>query len=91
VSGTGDQRAGDWVGTSVRCRSGYRADERPLSFDLHGKRLEIRRLLRSWIEPNCRYFKVLAEDGRSYLLRVDERDDRWSAKPVAERSPAPIP
>ena len=86
MSGTDRPEGSDWVGASVRCLSGYRADETPLSFDLHGKRLEIRRILRAWIEPNRRCFKVLAEDDRSYLLRVDEREDRWSAKPVFKRS-----
>ena len=80
-----DSSMTDWGDTSVRCYSGYRADERPTSFSLQGSELEVRRILRSWREPNCRCFKVLAEDGRSYLLRHDEHDDRWSVKRVEPR------
>ena len=30
-----------------------------------------------WLDPACRYFKVLAHDGRKYVLRHDTVSGDW--------------
>ncbi len=66
-----------WSPTRVRCLSGYRADERPISFLLDGVDTEIRSILASWREPGYQYFKIKTKDGRVYEIRHHEYEDFW--------------
>lgn len=61
----------------VECHSGYKADEKPVSFILDEKKLMIEEIIDQWRGPEFEYFKVLADDGKAYLLRYDERNDEW--------------
>ena len=56
----------------VECYSGYKADEKPISFILDGKKLMVEKVIDQWRNPEFDYFKVLADDGKAYLLRNDE-------------------
>ncbi len=62
---------------SVRCYSGARANERPVSFLLGEKRYVITDIIDRWYGPDYLYFKVRADDGNVYILRCDERQDQW--------------
>jgi hypothetical protein len=53
----------------VECYSGYKADERPISFILNETKLMVDEILDQWHSPDCEYFKVLADDGNRYLLK----------------------
>jgi hypothetical protein len=71
--------------TSVQAYSGYKHNERPLAFDLHGKRYTVTAILDRWYEgapepgkPYLDYFKVLADDGQCYILRYNGMFDAWS-------------
>jgi hypothetical protein len=55
----------------VECYSGYKADERPISFILDGVKVMVDELIDQWHGPDCEYFKVLADDGNRYLLRCN--------------------
>ena len=67
----------------VRCYSGFKANERPLSFTLCGRELLVMDIEGSWFEEDetsrerraC--FRVRADDGDLYLLSCDEKRDDW--------------
>jgi len=73
-----------WQSTAVRCFAGYRENERPLSFLVDDREIEVRTILDSWREPDHLFFRVEAEDGRVYEIRHHEYDDLWQV-----RVPAP--
>lgn len=64
----------------VECYAGYKADERPLRFR-SGERdsltFEVVEVLDQWYGIDCRCFKVLADDGNTYILRHNEKEDEW--------------
>ncbi len=62
----------------VQCYSGYRAEERPLSFQLGERRYRVDCVEDQWYSPAAVYFRVLADDGNRYVLRHDEERDAWS-------------
>ena len=62
----------------VECYSGYRADERPLRFELCGRRFEVVEVEDRWYSPGVTYFRVRAGDGNYYVLRHDEGTDAWT-------------
>ena len=58
----------------VETYSGYRADERPLRFESKGRKLEATRLLDRWYGPDYSYFRIVADDGNTYVLRQETSD-----------------
>ena len=62
----------------VECYAGYRADERPLNFELCGRRFEVAEVEDRWYSPAVIYFRVRATDGNFYVLRHDEGMDVWT-------------
>jgi hypothetical protein len=62
----------------VECHAGYRADERPLRFELRGRVFEVVEVEDRWYSPGAIYFRVRAEDGNFYILRHDEGMDVWT-------------
>ncbi len=61
----------------VECHAGSRADEAPVRFYLGARRIEVTEILDRWLAPDHRYFKVLGDDGDTYILRHDAAADRW--------------
>lgn len=74
-----------WNRTKVKCLAGSRANERPLSFLVGEAEIEVRTVVESWREPDYLYFKVEAEDGRTYILRHHEYVDSWQARESLQR------
>lgn len=62
----------------VECYSGYKSDERPISFTLAGRKFMIEDVLDRWYGPDDDYFKVKAEDKNTYILKYNRREDLWS-------------
>ncbi len=62
---------------SVQTYAGYKGDERPVSFSLEGRNFRIREIVDRWYDPDLCCFKVIADDGGTYLLRHDLNDDAW--------------
>jgi len=60
----------------VECYAGYKADERPISFILDGHKLMVEQITDRWLGPEFEFFKVLADNGKAYLLKCD-RDGEW--------------
>ncbi|MHC4548591.1 MAG: hypothetical protein ACYTEZ_07420 [Planctomycetota bacterium] len=56
----------------VECYAGYRGEQEPRRLWLDEREVEVVEVLDRWLDPHHRYFKVLAADGRIYLLRHDE-------------------
>jgi hypothetical protein len=61
----------------VSCYAGHTAHERPVGFELGGKKYSIAAILDRWYGPDHLYFKVIADDGNEYILRYDESTDGW--------------
>jgi hypothetical protein len=72
----------------VECYAGYRADERPLCFELGETTLQVAEVQDRWYSPGAIYFRVLASDSNVYILRHDEAEDEWSLE--AFRAPARV-
>ena len=62
---------------TVQTYAGYKGDERPISFSRDGRILRIKEIVDRWYDPDHNMFKVLADDGRTYLLRHDMNADTW--------------
>ena len=62
----------------VDAYSGYKANERPLSFELDEEIYCIASIEDRWLDPDAEYFKVRTTDGKVFLLRYDEREDEWT-------------
>lgn len=63
----------------MRCYSGYKADERPVSFLLQdGERRTVENVIDQWYGEDHTYFKVLADDHMVYVLRHDRGLDEWA-------------
>lgn len=67
----------------VKAYSGYKANERPVSFEYRGKNHTVLDIADRWYEgygggAALDYFRVQADDGRQYLLRYNSLFDVWS-------------
>lgn len=61
----------------VECYAGHRGEETPRSLVFGGKRIAVTEVLDSWLAPDHRYFKLLCEDGATYLVRHDPAAACW--------------
>ncbi len=62
---------------TVECYAGHRGEETPRRLALGGRRVEVVEVVDRWYGPDHRYFKLRGDDGATYLVRHDERSDRW--------------
>lgn len=69
----------------VECYSGYRANERPVSFIFGRRKYMVDRIIDQWRSPGSDYFKVLADDGKGYLLMYDSMEDNWVLEKTFEQ------
>jgi len=61
----------------VETYSGYKADERPVSFALHDKVFKVKECIDQWYGEGYAYFKVKADDGCTYIMRHHMDNDQW--------------
>lgn len=61
----------------VRSYSGFKADEKPLSFSIGDRTLKVEEVLDNWYGEGHEYFKLRAEDGYVYIIRHDTGRDEW--------------
>jgi len=66
------------VKIQVECYSGHKADERPIKFSLGNTVLFVDSIQDQWYGPSDLYFRVLADDGNTYVIRHNERTDEWT-------------
>ena len=70
----------------VNAHSGYRGEEAPRKITLHGKEIEVVKILSRWIEEASedraikRFFKVKGSDGSIREIYYDEKNMEWFLK-----------
>ena len=62
---------------SVECYAGHRGEQEPRAFTLGETRFAVVEILDRWLDPEHRYFKVAADDGRRFILRHDSASGEW--------------
>jgi hypothetical protein len=70
----------------VESYSGYKANERPTLFFLRSTRVRVVDIIDRWYGTDHDFFKVLADDGRVYLLKWQRFTDEWFLVKVVERA-----
>lgn len=61
----------------VASYAGYRGEQEPLRLWFDDRAVEVSEILDRWIAPDHRYFKMLGDDGCTYIIRHDTRTERW--------------
>jgi hypothetical protein len=61
----------------VEAYAGYKGEETPRAFTIHGVRQEVREIMARWYTERYSFFKLRAEDGHCYVLRYDLDGMRW--------------
>jgi hypothetical protein len=70
---------------TVMAYSGYKANERPLSFEVKGRKYTVTNIADRWYGEDDDYFKVAADDGKVYIIKWNRPMDRWFLVRVLER------
>jgi len=61
----------------VDCYAGYRGEETPRRFTLGDRTYEVKEVVDRWTGPDHRYFRILADDGGTYIIRHDVESGLW--------------
>jgi hypothetical protein len=61
----------------VECYAGHRGEETPRRLSLDGRSVDLVEVLDCWLGTDHRYFKMLGDDGATYILRQDVRSEHW--------------
>ncbi len=61
----------------VKTYSGFKTNEKPLSFTKDGIENEITEIVDAWVGVQYDYWKVKVESGERYLLKVNREKDIW--------------
>ena len=61
----------------VQCYSGFKVNEKPVSFCLRHQTYKVKEILDRWYGETSVYFKIKADDENIYLLKYDEWQDEW--------------
>jgi hypothetical protein len=69
---------------TVMAYSGYKANERPLSFEVEGRKHTVTSIPDRWYGENDDYFKVVGDDGKVYIIKWNRPRDRWFLMNVSE-------
>ena len=62
---------------TVRCYSGYRADETPRSIQFGSLVVRVKKIQDRWLSTDHRYFKLVGEDAATYIIRQDMETQAW--------------
>ncbi len=61
----------------VACYAGYRGEQEPQRVWFGERKVEVVDIVDRWLAPDHRYFKLLGDDGGTYIIRHDESTGRW--------------
>ena len=61
----------------VNAYSGYKANERPVSFSKGELKIKIIKIIDRWTDPARDYFRVEGDDGKFYTIHWDKELDIW--------------
>jgi hypothetical protein len=74
----------DYEAVDVKCYSGYKSSERPVSFTFQNRNREVSKIVDRWYEGGCEanqptldYFKIYTTDGEEFVLRYNSFFDAW--------------
>ena len=72
----------------VQCYSSYKADQRPIRFELNGRDYFVEEVLDQWYGLDAIYFKVRADDTNLYILRrsTSTPEEEWSLESFRQES-----
>jgi hypothetical protein len=73
----------------VEDHPGDHGDPEPVALWLGDRRLQVLEVVDRWFAPAMRWFRVHAEDGQLYVLRLDETTRRWELAALT-RQVAPV-
>ncbi len=68
----------------VNAYSGYKANERPLSFLYRQEKIEVEEVMDKWYGVESDYFKIRANDGKVYLIKWNRILDVWTLEKMIE-------
>ncbi len=57
--------------------SGYKANERPLHFLVDGEDIKVREIVDRWYGEDHDFFKVVGDDGHTYVLKWHRSQGEW--------------
>jgi hypothetical protein len=61
----------------VECYAGYRAEETPRIIWFKSRKIEVKKIIDRWLDPDCHYFKLLGDDKGIYIIRHDMKTWIW--------------
>jgi hypothetical protein len=64
----------------VETYSGHRLHERPLRFRRGGTWYTVVQVLARWQEPGVLGFKVVADNGKKYILEYNQEQEIWKVE-----------
>jgi hypothetical protein len=67
----------DLLAIRVECYAGHRGEETPRRFWIADRAVAVVEIRDRWLAPHHRYFKLLGDDGNTYIIRHDGPADRW--------------
>ena len=76
----------------VHSNRGFRGEETPCAFYLGGRRLPVLAVLEHWQDATHRFYEVMVDDGRRFVLRFDPPGRAWELVAVfaaSAKRPAP--
>jgi hypothetical protein len=65
------------LSVGVECYAGHRGEQTPRVLILGDRRIVVAEVVDAWLAPDYRYFKLRGADGKTYLVRHDQRSDIW--------------
>jgi len=69
----------------VECYAGHRGEQTPRRFHLGPRAITVSEVVDAWLAPEHRYFKVLGDDRKIYILRQDVASGRWQLTAMDSR------
>lgn len=66
----------------VECHSGSAYAEHPTALTWEGQRLEIEKVLSTWLTPGERHFRVQTSDQHGFELTWHEAENKWQIQPL---------
>ena len=61
----------------VECYAGHCGEESPRALIIGERRIDVVEILDRWLAPDHRYFKLMGNDGDTYIVRHDPGSDTW--------------
>lgn len=66
------------VTVEVKCYSGYKASERPISFVWAAETYAVESIIKQWRTPDEHGFLVRVKSGERFVLTHHEHTDKWT-------------